>query len=152
MEGQATDALIPMSEGVKILYKESVDNVIFLKKQQWTITNYSLVAFAAVVALSKGSNNVESTLLTVIAFGAWLYATICMIHTQMTLTKYRARLVHIYHKYFHEEEREAFTFWDSAPTFSYTPVFIYGLLGANLISFAATVYLIWRVTPTGAIT
>ena len=141
-----------MSEGVKILYKESVDNVIFLKKQQWTITNYALVTFAAVVALSKGANNVETTLLTVIATGACVYAIICMIHTQMTLTKYRKRLSFIYEKYFHTEERAAFEFWPSAPTFSYTPVFIYGLLGANVVAFAATIYLIWRVTPPGAIT
>lgn len=141
-----------MSEGVKILYKESVDNIIFLKKQQWTITNYALVTFAAVVALSKGANNVETTLLTIIAAGAWAYATICMIHTQMTLTKYRKRLVHVYNGYFHKHERDAFEFWPSAPTFSYTPIFVYGLLVANAIAFSATIYLIWRVTPPGAIT
>jgi hypothetical protein len=35
---------------VKILYKGVIDNIIFLKRQQWIITNCSLVAFAYAIS------------------------------------------------------------------------------------------------------
>ncbi len=152
MESQAEGSLIPMSEGVKILYKEAVDNILFLKRQQWTITNHALVAFAAVVAVSRGANNVETTLLTLLAAAAWLYAVACMLHTQMTMTKYRLRLTHIYQKYFHKEEKDQFVLWSSAPTFNYTPMFVWGLVAANTLALAATLYLIWRRAPPGSVT
>jgi len=152
MEGQSADELIPMSEGVKILYKEAVDNILFLKRQQWTITNHALVGFAAIVAISRGANNVEVTLLTVGAVLAWGYAVACMAHTQYTMTKYRRRLTHIYRKYFHSDEQDQFKLWSDAPTFNYTPMFMWGLIAANTIALAATLYLIWRHAPPGSLT
>ena len=152
MEGQDGDRLIPMSEGVKVLYKEAVDNILFLKRQQWTITNHALLTFAAVVAVARGANNVETTLLTLLAIGAWGYAVACMAHSQMTMTKYRRRLTHIYKKYFHPDEKDEFVLWSSAPTFNYTPMFMWGLIAANTLAVSATVYLIWRHAPPGSIT
>lgn len=146
-----TTALIPMSEGVKILYKGAIDNVIFLKRQQWIITNYSLVVYAAVVGLSKAANDVERTLLTVVAGLAFAYAVSCMIHTQMSLTKLRTTIDIIWKTYFTSGEAEKYKFWKTTPTFFYTPLFIIGLVFANAVAFAATVYLVWRVTPLGAI-
>lgn len=152
MEGDLQDGLIPMSEGVKILYKEAVDNILSLKRQQWTITNHALVAFAAVVAISKGSNSVESTLLTIAALVGWMYAVSCMVHTQYTMTKYRRRLTFIYRKYFHVEEQQKFVLWSDSPTFNYTPMFLWGLIGANTLALAAALYLIWRHAPPGSLT
>lgn len=134
-----------MSEGVKILYKGAIDNIIFLKRQQWVITNYTLIAYAAVVALAKNANDVEKTLLTLLAAGAWGYAFFCMIHTQMTLTKLRGSLFHIYQTYFSDDERAVFKLWPERPGFSYTPGFIYGLIATNIVAVVATIYLIWRV-------
>ena len=42
-ENSGTAPLPSMSEAVKILYKGAIDNIIFLKRQQWVITNYALV-------------------------------------------------------------------------------------------------------------
>jgi hypothetical protein len=140
-----------MSEGVKILYKDAVDNIIFLKRQQWVITNYALVVYAAVVALAKSANPIESTLLTLVASLACAYGTYCMVHTQLSLTKMRTRLAYVYQNFFAADERSAFELWASRPTFNYGPGFIYGLMFANTLAFAATVYLIWRNTPAGAV-
>lgn len=132
--------LIPMSEGVKNLYKDSLDNILFLKRQQWTITNYALLAFAAVVTIGKSANVVETTLLTIVAAVACVYSIFCMVHTQMTLTKYRARLTHIYNTYFTAAERDVFKLWPTPPTFNYTPAFMWGLVITNVLACAAAIY------------
>lgn len=149
-DGEA-NPLIPMSEGVKNLYKDSLDNILFLKRQQWTITNYALLTFAAVVAIGKNANIVETTLLTVLASLAWAYSVFCMLHTQYTLTKYRKRLSHIYQTYFTVSERATFNLWPTPPTFNYTPAFMWGLVLTSTVAFAVAVYLLWRSTPAGAL-
>jgi hypothetical protein len=141
----ARPPLIPMSEGVKILYKGAIDNVIFLKRQQWIITNYSLVAYAAVVALAKNATAVEKTILVLLAVAASFYAVSCMLHTQHTLGKLRASIDHIYRTHFTEQERADYRFWPVPPGFWYTPLFIVGLIATNLIAAAAAIYLILRV-------
>lgn len=138
-----------MSEGVKILYKGALDNIIFLKRQQWIITNYSLIAYAVVVTLSKAPNinAVERTLLTLLAGGACIYAISCMIHTQFSLTALRRTLHHIGNTYFNERERKVYDFWGLPPSFLYTPLFICGLVFANVLSASVAIYLIWRMPP-----
>lgn len=137
------DDLPSMSEGVKILYKGAIDNIIFLKRQQWTITNYALVVYAAVVAISKNAGVHEKWALSLLAFGAWAYGSWCMVHTQRTMTRLRRSMHHIYQTYFTEDERQAYTLWGKAPSFHYTPEFIYGLLIAHVVALVVTVYLIW---------
>lgn len=146
-EGANANAPAEMSEGVKILYKGAIDNIIFLKRQQWIITNYALIVYAAVFALSRGTNGVEKTLLTLVAGSGWAYATYCMGHTQYTLHKLRRSLFLIYQAYFTEKEREAFKLWPAQPGYFYTPAFICGLVFANAVAAAATIYLIWRTPP-----
>src|SRR6478752_70632 len=89
-----------MSEGVKILYKGAIDNIIFLKRQQWIITNYSLVVYAIMAALARNANSVEKTVLVVAVLGAFGYSAACMLHTQSTMKRLRASMAHIYQTYF----------------------------------------------------
>jgi hypothetical protein len=136
-----------MSEGVKIYYKGAIDNIIFLKRQQWIITNYALVVYAAVVTLSRGALHDEKWALCIIAAIAWVYGTWCLVHTQRTMTKLRKSMFHIYQTYFTEDQRKAFTLWDEQPNFNYTPEFIYGLIVAHITAFVVCVYSIWRGLP-----
>lgn len=146
-DGQADAKLIEMSEGVKILYKGAIDNLIFLKRQQWIITNYALVVYAAVVTIARGGGVHEKWGLSIVAFAAWAYGTWCLIHTQNSMTKLRVSLYHIYQTYFTEEERAAYGVWDKPPTFNYTPEFFYGLVVAHVIALAMSIYLIWQGLP-----
>ncbi|MDO8398413.1 MAG: hypothetical protein Q7T45_11405 [Bradyrhizobium sp.] len=135
-----------MSEGVKILYKGAIDNIIFLKRQQWIITNYSLVVYAIMAALAKNATSVEKTILVVVSLCAFGYSAACMLHTQNTMKRLRASMSHIYQTYFSVEEREVYKLWQAAPGFWYTPLFIGGLIAANSTALAVTVYVIVR-TP-----
>src|SRR2546427_10961091 len=37
---------------VEAAYKDAVDNIIFLKRQQWVATNYALLVYAAIFVIS----------------------------------------------------------------------------------------------------
>ena len=37
---------------VEAAYKDAVDNIIFLKRQQWLATNYALLVYAAIFVIS----------------------------------------------------------------------------------------------------
>jgi hypothetical protein len=41
-----------MPEHVGAAYKDAVDNIIFLKRQQWLATNYALLVYAAIFVIS----------------------------------------------------------------------------------------------------
>jgi hypothetical protein len=41
-----------MPEYVGAAYKEAVDNILFLKRQQWLATNYALLLYAAIFVVS----------------------------------------------------------------------------------------------------
>lgn len=148
MNEQQQPALPEMSEGVKLLYKGAADNIIFLKRQQWVITNYALVVYAAVVALSNGANIHEKWALSIMAFCAWAYGSWCMVHTQKTMTKLRSTMFEIYAEFFTEEQRDKYRLWAKKPTFNYTPEFIWGLIIAHLVALALSIYLIWRGLPS----
>jgi hypothetical protein len=63
---------------------------------------------------------------------------------QLTLTKLRSSLFHIYQTHFTDEERKAFQLWPTRSVFHYTPGFIYGLIATNVVAAATTIYLIWQ--------
>jgi hypothetical protein len=134
-----------MSEGVKILYKGVIDNIIFLKLQQWIITNYSLVVYAIMVALARHADDFEKKLLVGISLVAFAYAISCMMHTQSTMKRLRTTQWHIYQDYFTVAERETYQLWSKMPGFWYTPLFIGGLIVANVLAVAAAIYMILRV-------
>jgi hypothetical protein len=75
-----------------------------------------------------------------------------MVHTQLTMTRLRRSIFHIYQTAFTREERAAFELWEKPPTFNHTPEFIYGLLVAHVIAVVAAVYLIWTGLATAGLT
>src|SRR5215510_9050507 len=51
-EASMTNAAQQMPEHVGTAYKDAVDNIIFLKRQQWLATNYALLVYAAIFVIS----------------------------------------------------------------------------------------------------
>jgi hypothetical protein len=41
-----------MPEHIGAAYRDAVDNIIFLKRQQWVATNYALLVYAAIFVIS----------------------------------------------------------------------------------------------------
>lgn len=132
-----------MSDAVKIQYKGAIDNLLFLKRQQWVITNYSLIVYAAVIALAKDASDQEKAALTVLATIGCVYAIHCMRHTQKTLTRYYNNLFDMQKKYLTAAERVEYKTLSERPGFNHNGEFIWGLIIANGLAFLLTFYLIW---------
>ena len=132
-----------MSEAVKIHYKATVDNLLFLKRQQWTITNYALILYAAVIALARETSRGEKQALTILMIGGCWFALHCVRHTQKSMTRYYRNLYDIHQRYLTAQERDEFDTLKERPGFNHNGEFIWGLMAANVIAFALTFYLVW---------
>ena len=51
-EGPMANAERQMPEHVEVAYRDAVDNIVFLKRQQWLATNYVLLLYAAIFVIS----------------------------------------------------------------------------------------------------
>jgi len=79
-------------EDVRLVYELAGADSRFLKAQQWTVTYYVLVLYAAVFGVNDFLGNaslVEKVLLTAIAFFAFLAGCLYIQSCQQTLDRYR---------------------------------------------------------------
>ena len=97
-----------MPEHIGAAYKDAVDNIIFLKRQQWVATNYALIVYAAIFVISAQyfqRTDFARNLLGIIAIVAFFIHWYMMFLFQSAIEKFRARLYWIYRTYFNGEER-----------------------------------------------
>lgn len=134
-----------MSEGVKILFKGAIDNIIFLKRQQWLMINYSLLVFVGLTWLARTADKTEKTLLTIAVSVLALYTFACVLHCQHSMTKLRRNIWQIAQTHFSANERVAYRMSAEAENFAYGFLFWGGLLVADTFGAAAAIYLIWRL-------
>jgi hypothetical protein len=98
--------MVKLSEQGVIVYKAMIDEMSFLKKQQWTITNYLVLIYGAIFGLwnIKPVPDIKWLLILSVSgaalFGAWL---LCLI--QYDLGKARERIQEVDHKIFDADER-----------------------------------------------
>src|SRR6266545_4420815 len=94
-EGSMANAAQQMPEHIETTYKDAVDNIIFLKRQQWLATNYALLVYAAIFIIS--AHYFSRTDLARNWLGGLTIATFvihwCMLHVfQRSIEKFRDRL------------------------------------------------------------
>src|SRR5215207_8741262 len=83
-------------------YKDAVDNIVFLKRQQWVTTNYAVLIYAAIFVVSAAFFSRTDAargwlgVLTVLTFFYHLYM---MKLLQDTIASFRDRLAWIYRTY-----------------------------------------------------
>jgi len=106
-----------------------------------------LLAYAAVVTLSRSAIVHEKWGLAIIAATVLIYGVWCVVHTQRTMTRFRSRLFHIYQTYFTEEERHVYEMWNCKPTVNHTPQVFYGLVVVQFLSAIVAIYLIVQGVP-----
>jgi hypothetical protein len=92
---------------VEAAYKDAVDNIIFLKRQQWVATNYALLVYAAIFAISQhiGLTDFARNSLGAGAIGTFFIHLYMMYLFQQAMDKFRRRLYWIYRTYFNGEEQ-----------------------------------------------
>jgi hypothetical protein len=129
-------------------YRDAVDNILFLKRQQWLATNYVLLLYAAIFVISAhyfSRTDVARNwlgILTIIAFVVhW-----GMLHLfQSSIEKFRNRLVWIYRSYFSDEERVGLDLRLEPRSYWYEPEVYIGLLAVSFIGALLTTIYLWSV-------
>jgi hypothetical protein len=116
-----------MPPQVNIAYQDAVDNLVFLKSQQWSITNYVLLAEAAIFLIARypglSTEGVDRFFLKVLAVIVGFLGIAVLWQMQASMEKFRDRLANIYKRYFNNDELIDFRL-EAAPDNSIRSVFI----------------------------
>ena len=130
---------------VEAAYKDAVDNIIFLKRQQWVATNYAVLVYAAIFAISQhiGLTDFARNSLGAGAIGTFFIHLYMMYLFQQAIDKFRRRLYWIYRTYFNGEERAGLDLpVGSTPGQREVAV---GLILVSFVGFVLTTIYLWSV-------
>ena len=131
---------------VEATYKEAVDNVMFLKRQQWVATNYAILVYAAIFVISSqyfSRTDFARNSLGVIAIVVFVVHCYMMYLFQRETEKFRTRLYWIYRTYFNGEERAGLDLpLGSSPGQREVAV---GLILVSFVGFVLTAIYLWSV-------
>jgi hypothetical protein len=137
-----------MPEHVGAAYKDAVDNILFLKRQQWLATNYALLLYAAIFLISAHYFNRTDLArnwlggLTIVTFIVHWY----MLHSfQRAIGKYKDRLAWIYRTYFTADERAELDVQLEPRSHWYQPDVYIGLMALSLVGAVLTAIYLWSV-------
>jgi hypothetical protein len=142
------DAVKQMPEHVGAAYKAAVDNILFLKRQQWLATNYALILYAAIFLISAHyfsrtdvARNWLGVLTIVTLFIHWY-----MLNTfQLAIVRFRERLRWIYSTYFSEGERAGLDVQLAPRAHWYQPEAYIGLMALSFVGALLTGIYLWSV-------
>jgi hypothetical protein len=147
-EGSMANAAQQMPEHVETAYKDAVDNIIFLKRQQWLATNYALLVYAAIFVISAhyfSRTDLARNWLGVLTIATFVIHW-CMLHVfQSSIEKFRNRLGWIYRTYFSEDERVGLDLQLEPRSFWYQPELYIGLIAVSLVGAVLTAVYLWSV-------
>jgi len=133
---------------VKAAYRDAVDNILFLKRQQWLATNYVLLLYAAIFLISAhyfSRTDVARNWLGVITIAAFVVHWWMLHLFQRSIEKFRNRLSWIYRTYFSEEERAGLDLRLGPRSYWYQPEVYIGLLAVSFIGALLTAIYLWSV-------
>src|SRR4030095_16385327 len=89
----------PMPVHGEAAYKDAVDNIIFLKRQQWVATNYALLVYAAIFVISAqyfSRTDFARNASGVVAIDPLVLHSSIMFVFQRAIDKFRSGLYWIY--------------------------------------------------------
>jgi hypothetical protein len=84
---------------IGLVYQDAVDNIRFFKSQQWTVTNYAFVAYAALVGLAQLTEAPRGIYIAAV-WGAFAYHAWLMRGFAKSVRKFRRRVRWVYENYF----------------------------------------------------
>jgi hypothetical protein len=138
----------PMPGHVEAAYEEAVDNVLYLRKQQWMATNYALVIYAAIFLISAhyfSRTDAARNWLGIITIVTFFVHWYMLNSYQGVIDKLRSRLIWIYRTYFTGEERTGLDFQLEPRSTWYQPEGYVGLLAVSFIGAVLTAIFLWSV-------
>jgi hypothetical protein len=144
-EASMASAAQQMPEHVGTAYKDAVDNIIFLKRQQWLATNYALLVYAAIFVISAeyfSRTDFARNWLGIIAIATFFFHLYVIYSFDATISKFRERLDWIYRTYFSGEERNNLKLFElRSPVDGVT----LGLILVSFLGLLLTAIFLWSV-------
>jgi hypothetical protein len=141
------DTTREMPRHVEIAYKEAADNILFYKRQQWMATNYAILVYALILALSArffSRTDMARGLLGVLTVLTFLYHMYTLKLLQDAISSLRLRVEWIYRTYFTAEERSGLNFpLEARPSFQ--GVDLLGLVAVSVIGAGLTLIYLFSV-------
>jgi hypothetical protein len=149
MEGSPmVNAERQMPGHVEAAYKDAVDNIIFLKRQQWVATNYALLVYAAIFVISAqyfSRTDFARNALGIVAIATFLIHCYIMFVFQRAIDKFRSRLYWIYRTYFNGEEQAGLDL-PLRPQSSWSQMEVtVGLVLVSFVGLVLTAIFLWSV-------
>jgi hypothetical protein len=133
---------------VNAAYRDAVDNIIFLKRQQWLATNYVLLLYVAVFVISAhyfSRTDVARNWLGVLTIGAFVIHWWMLHLLQGAIATFRIRLSWIYNTYFSAEERVGLDVQPEPKTYWYQPEVYISLMAVSFVGAVLTAIYLWSV-------
>jgi hypothetical protein len=130
-----------MPRHVEVAYKDTVDNIMFNKKQQWVTTNYAILVYAAIFVVSANffsRNDTVRALLGVLTALTFLYHLYMLKLLQDAITSFRSRLAWIYRTYFAAEEQAGLDLSFEPKPYLYQAFVLLGLMAVSFIGAGLT--------------
>jgi hypothetical protein len=137
-----------MPRHVETAYKDAVDNIIFNKKQELVTTNYAILVYVAIFAVSANffsRNDMVRALLGVLTLLTFAYHLYMLKLLQDAITSFRSRLAWIYGTYFTPEERAGLNFSFEARPYLYETAVLLGLIALSTAGAAMTLIYLFSV-------
>jgi hypothetical protein len=133
---------------VNAAYRDAVDNIIFLKRQQWLATNYVLLLYVAIFVISAhyfSRTDVARNWLGVLTIGAFVIHWWMLHLLQGAIATFRIRLSWIYNTYFSAEERVGLDVQPEPKTYWYQPEVYISLMAVSFVGAVLTAIYLWSV-------
>jgi hypothetical protein len=133
---------------VNAAYRDAVDNIIFLKRQQWLATNYVLLLYVAIFVISAhyfSRTDVARNWLGVLTIGAFVIHWWMLHLLQGAIATFRIRLSWIFNTYFSAEERVGLDVQPEPKTYWYQPEVYISLMAVSFVGAVLTAIYLWSV-------
>jgi amino acid permease len=133
---------------VEAAYKGAVDNIIFLKRQQWVATNYAILLYAAIFVISAqffSRTDFARNSLGVVAIATFFIHLYIMHVFQRAIDRFRHRLYWIHRTYFNGEQQAGLDLPLEPPSFWAQWEVAVGLVLVSFVGFVLTAIYLWSV-------
>jgi hypothetical protein len=146
---------IPMSNGarqmpghIEAAYKEVVNNIFFIKRQQWVTTNYTILVYAAIFIVSAEfftRTDLARGWLGLITFLTFFYHLYMIKLFQDAITSFRDRLAWIYRSYFSADEQVGLNLSLRPDPYWHQAAVPLGLIAVSLVGAVLTLIYLFSV-------
>lgn len=138
-------------DALELIYKDAIDNIHLYKQQQFTITNYAIALYVAIVALYDRfdkATDLEKSTLSSIALVVLIVGILFIFRFHYSMVGNRQRMAKIKES-FDDASKEAWKAYDKPNHTSYCHNIgiAFTLAGVLLLGALAAWWAIYRVTP-----